>query len=132
MIDIARNYEKGPLKRKDIAKANGISAHYLENILITLKSRNLIRTTRGANGGFTLKTSPEKITMFDIISAFEGSLDQIHCNDSSKGCSQAGGHCSARKFWIDLHEIQMKSLKATSLQSLLDLENSGNGFDYSI
>jgi len=53
-------------------ETNKISHAYLENILITLKSRNLIRTTRGANGGFTLKTSPEKITMFDIISAFDG------------------------------------------------------------
>jgi Rrf2 family protein len=132
MIELARNYKKGPLKRIDLAKRQGISASYLENILILLKSRKLIRTIRGANGGYSLETAPENITMFEIMSALEDSFEPAHCHEPGEGCSRGTGHCSARKFWLDFHEMQIKTLKATNLQTLLDFENSGTGLDYSI
>jgi Rrf2 family transcriptional regulator, cysteine metabolism repressor len=131
MLEIARNYNKGPVKRNNIAISQGISAAYLENILISLKSQNLIRTTRGANGGFTLETSPKNITMYQIITALEGSIGPVHCVENKDGCGRTG-HCIARKFWLDFHEIQVRTLKATNLQSLLDLELSASELDYSI
>jgi len=55
MIEIARNEKNGPVKRKVIVQAQEISRAYLENILISLKMSKLIRTVRGANGGFVLE-----------------------------------------------------------------------------
>ena len=52
VVEIAKNYQKGPTKRKDISAAQEINDSYLENILITLKNRNIIGTIRGAKGGF--------------------------------------------------------------------------------
>jgi len=131
MLEMARYYKKGPVKRRDIALSQGISSDYLENILIALKSGNLIRTVRGAKGGFMLETAPEKISMYQILTALEGSLAPIQCVEEGEGCCGTG-HCIARKFWLDFHEMQVKALKGTSLQTLLDLESAGNEYDYSI
>jgi Rrf2 family transcriptional regulator, cysteine metabolism repressor len=131
MLEIARNYKKGPVKRTDIAKTEGISPAYLENILISLKTQNLIRTVRGANGGFTLETSPENINMFQIMTALEEFIAPVHCAKNNAGCGHKE-NCIARKFWLDFHDMQVKSLKAASLQSLLDLEDSGKESDYCI
>jgi Rrf2 family protein len=130
MIELARNYSKGPLKRDEISRSQDISSSYLENILIALKSRNLIRTIRGANGGFSLIDSPEKITMFDIVTALEGPVEPIHCIENSGHCTRSE-KCTARKFWMSFHENQVLHLKSTTLQSLLDIENKELG-DYSI
>jgi len=131
MLEIARNYKNGPVKRQHIAKSQGISVSYLENILITLKTQCLIRTTRGARGGFTLETSPEKITMFQIITALEGSIAPVDCVENHNTCDRMG-HCIAQKFWQNFYEIQVKFLKTTNLQTLLDLEITINENDFCI
>ena len=88
MIEIARHYNEGPVKRKDISRSQKISSAYLENILIALKSQNLIRTVRGADGGFILANSPSSITMFQIVSALEGPIVPVECVDKSDACKQ--------------------------------------------
>lgn len=130
MIELAKNFAKGPLKREEISKSQDISSSYLENILIALKSRNLIRTIRGANGGFSLIESPEKITMYDVVTALEGPIEPVHCIENSEQCTRSG-HCVARNYWISFHEAQVNHLKSTTLQTLLDMEKKVQG-DYSI
>ncbi len=130
MIELARNFANGPLKREEISKRQDISSSYLENILIALKSRNLIRTIRGANGGFSLIDSPEKITMYDVVTALEGPIDPVNCVENSEQCGRSG-NCVARNFWIGFHETQVEYLKSTTLQALLDMEKNVQ-VDYSI
>jgi Rrf2 family protein len=130
MIELAKNYSKGPMKREEISKSQDISSSYLENILIALKSRNLIRTVRGANGGFSLIDAPEKITMFDVVTALEGPIEPVHCISSSDQCLRSE-NCTARKFWMSFYETQAQQLKSTTLQNLLDMEKKEEG-DYNI
>ena len=131
MIEIARRYKHEPVKRKDISKDQKISSHYLENILITLKAQHLITTVRGANGGFALERAPKKITMYQIITALEGSIVPSECIDKPDCCSRTAS-CAARKFWTQLHEAQMNVLTKTTLQDLLDMEITAGQIDYSI
>lgn len=131
MLEIARNYGAGPVKRREITERQQISPHYLENILISLKSHGLIEAVRGTRGGFTLRKPPESIPMFDIITALEGSIVPVPCVDNPKACDKTS-FCLARKFWIELHETQAKLLKETTLRSLLDLETSGHQVDFFI
>lgn len=121
MIELAKNFAKGPLKREEISKSQDISSSYLENILIALKSRNLIRTIRGANGGFSLIEAPEKITMHDVVTALEGPIAPVHCIENSEQCTRSE-QCAARIFWTGFHQTQVNYLKATTLQTLLDME----------
>jgi Rrf2 family protein len=131
MIEIARHYTDGPVKRKDISKSQKISPAYLENILIALKTHNLIRTVRGASGGFTLDKKPDTITMFQIVQALEGSLAPVDCIEVRDACDRSG-FCASRKLWQDLYKAQVEILKKTTLQSLIDTEDSLKLLDYSI
>jgi Rrf2 family transcriptional regulator, cysteine metabolism repressor len=131
MIEIARHCKQGPVKRKDISKNQKISPAYLENILTSLKSQNLIRTIRGANGGFTIDASPSAITMLQIVSALEGSIAPVSCIENPGSCERSGG-CAARKLWQELHNAQVDVLKKTTLQSLLDIEDASKPVDYCI
>ncbi len=131
MIEIARRYKDGPVKRKDISQSQKISSAYLENILMALKSRNLIRTIRGANGGFALQTPPSRITMFEIVSALEGSIVPVDCVDKSDSCGESAA-CAARKLWMQLYHAQIEVLKKTTLQTLVDWADSKKPPDYSI
>jgi Rrf2 family transcriptional regulator, cysteine metabolism repressor len=131
MLEIARHYGKAPLKRNDIIKAQGISKSYLENILITLKASQLITTERGASGGFTLKHSPAKTTLYQIVSTLEGSLAPVECVESPSTCEKSG-RCVVRKAWNKLHQAQVECLKGITLQDLLEMEEKGQALDYSI
>jgi Rrf2 family protein len=121
MIEIARNFNNGPINRKVIAKAQHISKAYLENILISLREKDLIHTTRGANGGFVLKDPPSKVTVLQIVNALEGSIAPVDCIENPALCEKAGP-CAARKAWQKLYEAQKTALSGMTLQDLLDME----------
>jgi len=131
MIEIARHYTEGPVKRREISKSQKISPAYLENILIALRTHNLIRTIRGAGGGFTLDTTPENITMIQIVQALEGSLAPVDCIDRSDVCDRSE-FCASRQLWQDLYKAQTEILKKTTLQTLLDREDWLMRTDYCI
>ena len=131
MIEIGRHFKEGPVKRKDISRNQKISSAYLENILIALKAQNLIRTVRGANGGFTLDTSPEKITLHQIVRALEGATVPVDCVDAPEDCGRSG-FCASRRLWQKLHDAQVAVLKGATLQSLIDAESSLEQADYCI
>jgi Rrf2 family transcriptional regulator, cysteine metabolism repressor len=121
MIEIARNFNNGTVNRKTIAKAQHISKSYLENILISLREKNLIRTTRGATGGFILLEPPSKTTVLQIVNALEGSIAPVDCIENPAVCEKAGP-CPARKAWRKLYEAQNAALSSMTLQDLLDME----------
>jgi Rrf2 family cysteine metabolism transcriptional repressor len=131
MMEIARHYTEGPVKRREISKSQNISPAYLENILIALKTHHLIRTIRGAGGGFTLDTTPNNITMFQIFQALEGSLAPVDCVDSSDVCERSG-FCASRRLWQDLYNAQVEILKKMTLQTLVDMEGELKLSDYCI
>ena len=122
MVEIAKNFRNGPVKRKDISIVQDISSSYLENILITLKGNKLIRPTRGAKGGFVLEAEPSQITLYQIVLALEGSIAPVECLDNIAVCSK-NRECVARKAWKKLYDAQTTTLKSITLQDLLDMEN---------
>ena len=62
---------------KEIAQRANIPKNYLEQILVTLKREGILKSIRGANGGYMLAKEPEQILVYDIIDALEGGL----CNE---------------------------------------------------
>ncbi len=131
MMEIGRNYGKGPKKRKNIAELQAVSDSYLENILIVLKSAGLIETIRGARGGYVLTRAPDQITMLDIISALEGSLAPVECLDKPEICDRVGS-CPTREVWVKLLKVQKKVLRESTVQDLLERERNMQSPDYVI
>ncbi len=122
VIQIAQMHESGSCKRKDIAKSEGISDSYLENILIILKTNGIIKTTRGAKGGYLLAKKPADIILLEIVEALEGSLDLVDCV-SAPDCCEKHTNCTTRLLWKEMSQAWQSVLSTKTLQDLLDSEN---------
>ena len=119
MIELARNFNAGPLSRSGISKTQHVTKAYLENILTSLREKKLVSTTRGAGGGFVLRLSPSKITVLDIVNALEGSVAPVECLENRAVCEKTPW-CPARQVWKKLYDAEVKTLSEISLQDILD------------
>jgi Rrf2 family cysteine metabolism transcriptional repressor len=131
VLEIARHYGKAPVKRKEIARKEGISSSYLENILLVLRNRKIVETARGVNGGYVLCGPPSSVSVFEIVSALEGPLCIVDCVDEPARCRKAV-RCVTRPVWCGLSETIRESLRKISLQELLERERKAGSFEYSI
>jgi Rrf2 family protein len=72
IISLAAHHGKGPLQAREIASSQGVPVRYLELLLSQLRRARLVEATRGKNGGYILSRKPNEITVWDIVTAFEG------------------------------------------------------------
>lgn len=119
MVDLGANYGKGPVSLREMAKRQGISMKYMEQIVPLLKNSGLIRSTRGARGGYVVSRAPQQISLRDIVQALEGSWSIVDCLDDGNPCSRIH-KCVTYEIWNDLNQAIFKILDATSLQDLID------------
>ena len=97
MLDLAL-YSKGqPVKIKEIAKRQGISEKYLEQIINPLTKSGLVKSFRGAQGGYMLTNPPEATTVGEILRVLEGSLSPVDCVDHPN-CANSD-HCVSLSIW---------------------------------
>jgi Rrf2 family protein len=130
IIEIGKNYNKIPTKRKDITCNQGIPSSYLENILIGLKSSGLVATIRGPKGGFTLGKKPEEITMLDVVEALNGSLAPVDC--ITQDFCQNSSSCVTKEVWEKLQKAQEEVLRSYTVADLVAKSNAMTGLDFSI
>src|SRR4030042_3558391 len=86
MVEVALNYEKGPILLKDISKNTGISEKYLSQIIIPLKGKGLIKTFSGAHSGYILSRAPSEIKLKEIVEILEGDLSLIDYVNNPSVC----------------------------------------------
>ena len=118
MLDLACYYGNGPVLLKDIARRQEISLKYLDRILSSLKAAGLVKTLRGAKGGFSLSQTPSKITIKQIAEALEGPLVLVDCLRSKTYCRKVNS-CVTRDIWGDLNRAMEAVLKTTTLEDLV-------------
>ncbi len=118
MVALAKRYGYGMVLLKEIAREEDISEGYLEHILPLLKSAGLVRSNRGAHGGYVLSKPPSEITLKDIIETTEGSLTPVECVDSPAVCHRAD-FCVTRDVWQDLKDSIAQTLDSINLQELV-------------
>lgn len=87
-----------PVRIKEVASCQDISAKYLEQIMIVLKSFGFVDSMRGPRGGYTLARDPKEITVGSIIRAMEGDLS-IDCVVSEGGSCDRSANCKAYILW---------------------------------
>ena len=105
MADLALFKDKGPTSLTDIALRQNISLAYLEQIFIKLKSNNLVKSVRGAKGGYKLDVSPEEIKISNIISAVDEEVKMLSCKKESKrGCNNKSSKCITHNLWDQLDQ----------------------------
>ena len=119
LVKLGRNYGKGPLFLKDIARKECISEKYLSQIIIPLKNSGMVNSFRGAKGGYMLSRPPELITMKEIYNILEGDFNIVKCVGDPKVCSRIAA-CATHSLWIKLGAHIETMLSCVSLNDLLD------------
>jgi Rrf2 family cysteine metabolism transcriptional repressor len=119
MSEFTRCFGQGPLSLSEVAKAQGISQAYLEQIAIDLRRAGLLHSQRGAQGGYYLARAPEAITAGDVIRALEGSILPIQCVADQK-CTPCAleDKCSTRGIWEEVRDQLVETLDSITLADL--------------
>ncbi len=117
MVDLAQNYGKVPVVLSAVARRQEISEQYLQHLMGSLKVAGLVKSSRGASGGFNLARDPELIKVGDIIHAVEGSTALVDCVDDSSSCARAID-CRTRQIWVKATEAMDGVFNSFSLKDL--------------
>ncbi|MBN2224935.1 MAG: Rrf2 family transcriptional regulator [Deltaproteobacteria bacterium] len=123
MLSLAENWGKGPMMLSDIARRQEISEKYLSLIVIPLRTKGLINSTRGAHGGYELSSPPEQITVEQILEAIEGRPSLVDCIDNGTRCPRAG-QCVTRDIWSALGDTITQALDSVSLDQLIEMKRN--------
>ncbi|MGD8757815.1 MAG: Rrf2 family transcriptional regulator [Deltaproteobacteria bacterium] len=118
MLDMAENGHKGPVQMGDIARRQGISVKYLEQLIIPLKKASYIKSVRGPKGGHMLAKAPEKITLGEIVDVLEGGVDLCDCIENPDSCDKFR-RCLTRPIWKQATRAMYDELNAITLADML-------------
>ena len=103
MADLANTKDKQTTNLTEISLRQGISISFLEQIFFKLKKNNLVRSSRGPTGGYSLARSPEEIKLSSIIDAVDEKVKTVGCKkESKKGCTGKSIKCITHDLWDDL------------------------------
>ena len=118
MLDLAIHYNNGPVLLREIAKRQDISEKYLGQIVRPLITEGLVKSARGAHGGYFLAKPPKSITLKDIIEVLEGSLAIVECIDTPSLCSRMKS-CLTRNIWKEVTDKVTKVLENITLEDMV-------------
>ena len=134
MVDLAMKYGKGPIYLKDVSRSQEISEKYLSQIIIPLKAAGLVKSFRGAHGGYTLAREPEKINLLEVVSTLEGTLNLVECVTNPQECSRIS-NCAAQDVWCQVAKAMAQTLGALTLADMVERQRAlsqGTAPTYSI
>lgn len=122
LLELATNSdEKHNVLQKDIAREQGISEKYLDQVILGLKKGNLIKNISKKRSGYMLTRPTNEITLFDIYSIFTPGNKIIECLDHSMGCDRKGG-CAPMQVWTELGNKINNYMKSITIESIVDLD----------
>ncbi|MDY6951647.1 MAG: Rrf2 family transcriptional regulator [Thermodesulfobacteriota bacterium] len=121
MLDLARHYGERPVQISDIARRQGISVKYLEQLIIPLKKAEYIRSVRGPKGGHMLAKPPDDVTVGEIVRLLEGGISLSDCIDNPDLCDRSET-CVTRDIWEVATTAMYDKLDAITLTDLLKKE----------
>ena len=121
MIDLAMRQEQGPVTLAGISQRQSISLSYLEQLFGKLRRFNLVDSTRGPGGGYTLSRAGEEITVADIIVAVDEPLDATQCGGKGNCHSDDNhrGQCMTHDLWSNLNKKMVEYLESVTLKDLV-------------
>lgn len=120
LIDLAKYSEIEPVSISCIAVRQEISERYLEQLMALLKKAGLVRSIRGAGGGYVLNRKAEDISVGDVLRALEGKLEPAECAafHEEEGCAAADG-CVTKYVWKRINESINNTVDEIKLDTLI-------------
>lgn len=122
MMELATRYGEGPTSLKSIAEKHQLSEHYLEQLVAPLRNAGLVKSVRGAYGGYILTSSPEDIKAGDIIRVLEGPISPVDFTEEDDPAK--------RDLWVRIRDVIAEVLDSTTLFHLINFQDDGNHENY--
>jgi Rrf2 family iron-sulfur cluster assembly transcriptional regulator len=119
MIDLALRQNNGPVTLAAISQRQQISLSYLEQLFGKLRRHQLVESTRGPGGGYTLGRKATEISVADIILSVDEPIDATHCA-GKENCLGESGRCMTHELWTSLNQRMIEFLNSVHLQKLVD------------
>jgi Rrf2 family transcriptional regulator, cysteine metabolism repressor len=136
LLDLAIHSDGEHINIKSIADRQGIPEKYLEQIFGTLKKGGIIKSVRGAQGGYFLGTEADQITVRQILNTLEGPLSPVACvSEGQEGTCNRYDFCVTRIFWRRMMEELNRVTDAVTLADLVECyqkDNTENNIEYYI
>ena len=120
MVEMALHHNQGPITLNVIAERQSLSEGYLEQLMIPLKRAGLLRSVRGAQGGYILAKNPGEIKVGDVIRALEGPISPVACvsEDYPEECLRFES-CVTRVIWAEVRDKVAEVLDSYTLEDLI-------------
>jgi Rrf2 family protein len=120
LVTLAQRVGQGPVSIRELAEQNDVPRRFLEQIMLELKAKGVVRSIAGRIGGFELAIAPELITMGRIVRIFDEMLAPIPCVSAShyEPCSQEG-HCRFRRVLLDIRNYTAKRMEEATLAAII-------------
>lgn len=124
MLNLAHNYNNGneAVILKSVSDNEEISIRYLEQIVIPLKISRLVKSIRGAGGGYTLARRPSEIKVSEILHALEGSCCLVDCIEDPDYCDRIP-ICASFEIWKEASRLLKDYFESITLQDLMKIDN---------
>lgn len=122
MIALAKKDGEGPTSLKSIANDHNLSEHYLEQLIAPLRNATLVKSVRGAYGGYMLAKNSADITAGDIIRVLEGPITPVEIIENEEPAK--------RDLWIKIRDAVKDVLDSTTLDDLANYEGENEQENY--
>jgi Rrf2 family cysteine metabolism transcriptional repressor len=122
MIELALKFGEGPTSLKSIAKTHDLSEHYLEQLVSPLRNAGLVRSIRGAYGGYILAKQPNDVTAGDVIRILEGPISPVEFEEEEDPAK--------RDLWLRIRDSITEVLDSTTLEDLANFKEEGQEDNY--
>ena len=140
LVDLSEHEtSEGAIPLREISERQEISERYLEQLFAKLRKAGIVRSVRGAHGGYKLNHPPEEITVGDIIRTLEGTLAPVECTDETAEKCDRIESCVANEVWQKIkvevnsviESITLADLKERA-KELKELESGNENYMYHI
>ena len=120
LIDLAKYSEEEPVPISGISARQGISERYLEQLMALLKKAGLVKSVRGAGGGYVLAKDASDISVGDVLRALEGELEPVKCPafQEEESC-EAAGECVTKYVWKKINESINRTVDEIKIDTLV-------------
>jgi len=127
MVALAHNFGDGPMSIAEISRQSNIPPAYLEQLIAPLRRAELVKSRRGARGGYLLTRSPEEIRVGDVYRVMEGPVAPMECVSedlTDQTCPLIDG-CETRPVWLKVRDSIIDALDSTTLADLMTKQGPG-------
>jgi len=118
MVDLAINFGEEPVSIKSISERQNISEYYLEQLFSTLRKAELIKSIRGAQGGYILNRAPAEISIHEVIEVLEGPIEVSNCLED-EACNNIDC-CATRLLWKKIKDSIDSVTSSITLKDIVD------------